>query len=283
MHNNRVIFELGSYTYIDVLGADSEKLLQGQISIDVSKILSGTAKLAVLCNPKGRIVALFHIHRVTGGFRLILPREISEQTISHIKKYAVFYKVNISSADDSSHLFAISSIATENIEPQAIVLPSIDLSIIFEENDVSLASYAESTDSKILHSDEYWYWQLAANHIAWLTTDTYEHFLPHNLDLPKLSAIDFNKGCFTGQEVIARMQYKGKLKQHLQLLKTEQIADILPLEKLKQGDKKVAEVVCQTNKIGEGSLVLALVKDSADKDKAFKNGHFSFELFLSCS
>ncbi len=280
MSNTNIIFELESYTYFDLLGADSEKLLQGQISVDVPKILTDKAQLAVLCNPKGRIVSLFHIHRITNGFRFILPKEIAEPAILHLKKYAVFYKVSITSASDSLRLIAINTDSKVNNDLQAIDIPSIDLSIIYEESSNSMASYADSANTQILDTDSHWYWQLASNRVTWLTAFSCEQFLPHNLDLPKLSAIDFNKGCFTGQEVIARMQYKGKLKQHLQLLTTEQFIELAPMQKLLQDDKKVAEVICCTSLQGNGTLVLALVKDSADNNKSFRNSANDSELVL---
>ena len=139
---------------------------------------------------------------------------------------------------------------------------------------------AKSASYAILDNDAQWYWEMANHRIAWLTETSCEQFLPHNLDLPNLSAVDFNKGCFTGQEVIARMQYKGKLKQHLQLLRTKQIVDMPSLEKLFQGDKKVAEVICCISQQGIGSLVLALVKDSADKNRIFLNPELGYELIF---
>ena len=280
MSKTNIIFDLNSYTYFDLLGADSEKLLQGQISVDVTKILPYIAQLAVLCNPKGRIVSLFHIHRITNGFRFILPKETAEPAITHLKKYAVFYKVSITPSNDPSSLIVMSNDSKDKLNLQTISIPTINLSIIYSECESSMIDLAKSASYEILDNDAQWYWEMANHRIAWLTETSCEQFLPHNLDLPNLSAVDFNKGCFTGQEVIARMQYKGKLKQHLQLLRTKQIVDMPPLEKLFQGDKKVAEVICCISQQGIGSLVLALVKDSADKNRIFLNPELGYELIF---
>lgn len=281
MSKTNIAFELTSYTYFDLLGIDSEKLLQGQISVDVTKIVDHTAQLAVLCNPKGRIVSLFHIHRIADGFRFILPKEITVLTITHLNKYAVFYKVSITPAGDSSNIIVRQTDTKEKLEPSPINIPGIDLVINYKDSLNSITNYAESASTEIMHSDKHWYWSLASNRIAWLTADTCEQFLPHNLDLPRLTAIDFNKGCFTGQEVIARMQYKGKLKQHLQLLNTVQVVDLAPLQKLHQNGKKVADVVCCISQQGNGSLVLALVKDAADQDRPFLNIEHGCEFLIS--
>ncbi len=280
VNNTNIIFELESYTYFDLLGTDSDKLLQGQISIDVSKIPADSAPLAALCNPKGRVVSLFHIHRITEGFRFILPKEIAESTVKHLRKYAVFFKVDINLTNDLSSILVISKNSAEKFKQPTIDIPAINFAVLYKEESTSLASYAGSTQTEVIDSDSLWYWQLASNRIAWLTANSGEKFLPHNLNLPHLSAVDFKKGCFTGQEVIARMQYKGKLKQHLQLLKTDQIIDLAPLEKLHQDDRKVAEVICCISQQGIGSLVLALVKDSADENNTFLNSNLGYELLL---
>lgn len=277
MITNNFIFELKSYTFFDVIGDDSEKFLQGQLSVNVLKLTTNTAQLATLCNPKGRIVALFYVYRLNNGFRFVLPRDTTESAMAHLKKYAIFFKINMEPAEDGDYLIVIDTNAAEKINPLmsseriVVKIPTTGFSLIASNDDKELAIFAESSSCKELDSDEHWYWQLATNRIPWLTETSCEQFLPHNLNLPKLTAIDFNKGCFTGQEVIARMQYKGKLKQHMQLLKTDQKLELPPMEKLLQQDKKVAEVICSVNMENQGSLVLALVKDSCDQGKILQS------------
>lgn len=273
MNQQNKIFELNSYTLVDLVGIDSEKFLQGQLSIDVNSINQDAAKLCALCNHKGRIVSLFHIFRIDGGFRLILPKEIVDEAVAHLKKYAVFFKLEIKPAKDSAHLAAI-QIASNQLEDdhklgEVVTIPNTSLSVFSLENSVSAVELAESLDYQYCDNDDDWYWQLALNRIPWLTADSVEQFLPHNLDLPKLSAVDFNKGCFTGQEVIARMQYKGKLKQHMQLLKSSQQLTLSSKDKLNQADKSVGEVICSTYN-GQETLVLALIKDRASKNESFQ-------------
>ncbi len=260
--NQSKFTKLNSLASIDLIGVGVTQFLDGQLSIDTKSLETNLAKLACFCTHKGRIASLFHILLVENGVRLLLPKSIVETTQAHIKKYAVFFKVEITS--NTTELFAICYDKTFNLDhSETIKIDQTDLLVSFNE------SNAIKTD------DSFWFNHLAENQIAWLTQDTVEHFLPHNLNLPALNAVDFKKGCFTGQEVIARMQYKGKLKQHLQSLQCKENGEIPAKSKLFQNEKKVGEVICSisncANATDENNVkVLALIKDSANLSQQFQ-------------
>lgn len=255
--NKAQFTQLTSLANIDLIGSGVTQFLDGQLSINTNSLEQGTAKLACFCNHKGRIIALFHIILIEDGVRLILPQSTVEKAKQHINKYAVFFKVEIST--NTTELYGICYDKTLELEqPGAIKINQTSLIISFDESNLSEAD------------DAFWFNHLAENKIAWLSQDTLEHFLPHNLNLPALKAIDFKKGCFTGQEVIARMQYKGKLKQHLQLLSCSGSVNITDKQKLYQAEKAVAEVVCSIKTDDKQTLVLALIKDSANLSQQFQ-------------
>jgi len=251
-----------SITFIDLVGVGVAQFLRGQLTINADLLDKNTAKLAALCNHKGRIIALFHIVAIDDGFRLIMPRSIVEVSLAHIKKYAVFFKLEVINSDDSNILACISKKKEEKDTRDGVSIEGSNLQLKFESSEI-----ADNSTSK---NDFFWNWHLLENGIPWLTTETVEHFLPHSLNLPELGAIDFNKGCFTGQEVIARMQYKGKLKQHLRGLSTSNKTLIPPLSSLEQSNKKVAQIVCSAVHPDKDQRVLAVVKDSANSDKIFQ-------------
>ncbi|PHS18560.1 MAG: hypothetical protein COA86_07665 [Kangiella sp.] len=255
--NHSKFTQLNSLASIDLIGTEVTQFLDGQLSIDTKSLETHLAKLACFCTHKGRIASLFHILLIENGVRLLLPKSIIEATQAHIKKYAVFFKVEITS--NTTELFAICDNQMKTpVSAQLVKIDQTDLQVSFEES-----------DSKEL-DDSFWFSQLAENQIAWLTQETLEHFLPHNLNLPALKAIDFKKGCFTGQEVIARMQYKGKLKQHLQSLQCQENIEIPSKSKLFQNGKSIGEVICSVTNYANNVTVLALIKDSANLSKHFQ-------------
>jgi len=257
MTEQQYSFELSSYTTINISGNDAHRFLQGQMTVNADTPQTDKAILASLCNPKGRIVSLFHIFKTDNGFQLILPKNIAEQTQSHLKKYAVFFKVDIQIASSDEKIMVLNPPSTSS----SIQIAELPLSIqVVTEDDSSIKKSTQGTIN-----ETFWYQTLAENKIPWLTAETSEHFLPHNLNLPKLNAIDFKKGCFTGQEVIARMQYKGKLKQHMKLLSSDHPLLLKGKEPLYQKEKKIAEIICSVNLANNKTLCLALIKDSASE------------------
>ena len=249
-------------TFIDLVGIGAAQFLKGQLTINADLLDKNMAKLAALCNHKGRIISLFHIVAIEDGFRLIMPRSIVDVSLAHISKYAVFFKLEVISSDYSRILACINEKKEEKDTGDGVSIEGSNLQLRFESSEI--------TDNSTSKNDFFWNWHLLENGIPWLTAETVEQFLPHSLNLPELGAIDFNKGCFTGQEVIARMQYKGKLKQHLRRLSTSNKTVIPALSSLEQASRKVAQIVCSTVHPDKGQRVLAVVKDSANRDEKFQ-------------
>ena len=279
MNSSTALIKLDSFSYFDVMGSDADKLLQGQITINTSTPSNQLAHLAALCNPKGRIISLFHICCIDAGFRLFMPNSIIETTILNLKKYAVFFKVNIERASDDTHILGVVGMTANDLNSNLqnnqqlshVLLSGTEQALIVVNEASQLHELPVLLNTEVQNDQSRWYWQLAQEKIPWLDSNTIESFLPHNLNLPQLSAIDFNKGCFTGQEVIARMQYKGKLKQHMQLLTGNSQENLQNGERLEQAGKKMAEVICSINRPNKGMLVLAIVKDSADPQLSLKS------------
>lgn len=162
-----------------VEGVDSKKFLQGQLTCNLDEMISKKLQLGAHCNPQGRIISLFHIFLQDDKYFLLMPLELIPIAIAALKKYAVFFKVNLTDAQDKEII------------------------------------------QQIIPSEIEWKKQNIQQKIPAIYPETSEKFLPHEVNLPELNGVSFNKGCYTGQEIIARMQYKGKLKTHLYLGKTQ--------------------------------------------------------------
>jgi len=259
---------LSSYSFIDVTGIDAERFLQGQLTINISTPDYKTAYLAALCSAKGRVMSLFFISKIALGFRLFMPQSIVKMTVDHLNKYGVFFKTEIKEARPESKLIAFFDHPKES--DNRITIANTELSLTVCCNEDEIEAFAHTYSIELKNIDSQWYQYLTKHKIPWLNNDSVEHFLPHDLNLPKLDAVDFKKGCYTGQEIIARMHYKGKLKQHLQRLTSEFNSDILPKTALLQDDKKVGEIICSISSNQKSVSVLALVKDKANIDDFFQ-------------
>ena len=209
------LFDLSDYAVLKIDGKDAKKLLQGQLTCDIEKITATQASLAAHCNPKGRIISLFYLALLQDAYHLIMPRSLLPITQQSLKKYALFYSVMLK--DESDHLMvmgymgtplhAIKDVIQISVEPTRSILVS-PLTTIKKWSD-SMAHCSNMTSMND--------WQMLniRQRLPIIYAATSGKVLPHEINLHKLNAISFEKGCYTGQEIIARMHYRGKLKNHL--------------------------------------------------------------------
>lgn len=210
---------LKHYGIIAIEGPDAENYLQGQLSCDVTKISNGSL-LGCCCNVQGRVQAIFRLFKHENRYCMRLNRDIIDNTISRLKQYAIFSKLQIDDISDELYCIGIDTAALTE-EQQALshsiiadhtyelYVPAAQLNAICERMALPIASQNS------------WKKKEFSLKLANIYQDTYEKFLPHDLNLDQLGALDFNKGCYTGQEIVARMHYLGKRKRQLYRLNSE--------------------------------------------------------------
>jgi folate-binding protein YgfZ len=189
---------LTSYGVLAIEGPDAEKFLQGQLTADVSTLALGEGKLAAHCQPQGRVISLFILFRTTTAYYLAMPNSIMPLALTALKKYAVFYKVSFSNPTDLC--LGLSSATSHTALANAALTRTLTLSLTRETIDAT----DESAERLLIQHG-----------IPSLTPETSGQFLPHELNLITLNAVSFTKGCYTGQEIVARMEYRGTLKKAL--------------------------------------------------------------------
>ncbi|MFB9869683.1 CAF17-like 4Fe-4S cluster assembly/insertion protein YgfZ [Vreelandella sulfidaeris] len=213
---------------LDVKGADAEKFLQGQTSAQVSLANGRFAPLTCFCTPKGRMLANAQLLRLGDDhFRLLLSHTLLDSVASHLKKFAAFYRAELIplpeltfiGVRDNDHALAdkLSLAFPESVNTQvhnehACVLryPGERRWLVCLERDDQALSIDDSDDGRNA-------WQLddIRNGLAWLTDAQQDHFLPQMLNWEALGGISFKKGCYTGQEVVARAHFRGQVKKRL--------------------------------------------------------------------
>lgn len=229
------LMDLSYLGLLKVSGARAKELLQGQLTCDLNEISTTHASLGAHCNPQGRMISLFRIWYSHDSYYLQMPIELIPIALNALKKYAVFFKVELS--DVSQDFIKIGYCGNEinqlPIEtPQKInEITQTDEFIIIkltQQRYEMIGKYSAITEiwsqlsktNKIV-ADSAWKALDLQSGIVNLYPKTSEKFLPHDINLPQLNGVSFNKGCYTGQEIIARMQYIGKLKTHLLLASVE--------------------------------------------------------------
>ncbi len=240
---NNLICPLTNISYLSVEGVDAEKFLQGQLTCDLREISTNTIKLSGHCNPKGRLHGVFYtIQNNINHYFLAMPSVQLEHIQASLKKYAIFSKIKIKPVAlysfgiiaEQSSLEQIDSTLTnikifdkydqEKTHTSFIKLPCHD------ENLFRFFIILNPNQATTEHEQVADFWHnltlLGFNAIGtcdWhkfnilsllpsIYPETTEKCLPHTLNLPQLGAVSFKKGCYTGQEIVARMEYLGNLK-----------------------------------------------------------------------
>jgi len=218
------------YTFISIQGTDAEKFLQGQVSCDLSKLNSNRFTYGTANTPKGRMYSLFKIAIWKEGYLLRLHNSISEQTFETLSKYKVFFKCTMALEEEFKAYgllaFGLDSLPIFSKYPEAFyalhrsedqILSRCATEQIMLELWSNTRSEVEASSEPQLVNE--WFALETQNGIPELYSQTSDAFILQYLNLQELDAVSFNKGCYTGQEIIARMKFLGKLKKKCFLIK----------------------------------------------------------------
>jgi len=230
-HPVDAIIDLSHLGHLKISGPDAKKFLQGQLTCNMEDISINQCRVGAHCNPKGRIISLFNIFYFKESFYLQMPRDMISLASNALKKYAVFFKVSLLDVSDEFHCVGYMGNSLGSFplpqNPHEVTLFN-DL-LIFKVPDHSpryelLGDIKAITEFKNLVpnaenlSIDYWKYRDIEAKIPNVYPETSEKFLPHELNLHLNNGISFNKGCYTGQEIIARIQYRGQLKTRLETM-----------------------------------------------------------------
>ncbi|WP_242602139.1 YgfZ/GcvT domain-containing protein [Legionella nagasakiensis] len=227
-HKN-YLFDLSYLGIMNVQGEQGREFLQGQLSCDVREVHPWQMRQGALCNLKGRVMALLDVLEWQ-GLHLILPNDLMEDTQQSLMKAAMFSKVHLR-ASSSYQLFGFYLQNQEDLIPFDLEPPMDELSVF--NNDeyccyhlgnhffIFLVS-AEQTAfvTPYLQKNQWrgslaWHALQLKNHRIDIYPESRGLFLPHRLSLHHSGYLNFAKGCYRGQEIIARTHFRATLKHEL--------------------------------------------------------------------
>ncbi len=206
--STRACEALASFESYILKGPDAARFLQGQCTADLESLPTGATRFAAHCNPKGRVISLFLVARLADDqFALRFPKDIADTAVAALQKYLVFSKATLSALNAQGFMCFEPSL------PQTATPP-----LFVHHYGPALHEFwlpAEAANPPSADRGKLWHLALIERGIVTLQSQWIEKWLPQELNLDQYGAVSFKKGCYTGQEVIARLHYKGKLKKHL--------------------------------------------------------------------
>lgn len=288
-------YTLNNYEFIRIVGEDAIGFLQGQLSCNTELLSESRSLPGALCNIKGRVIADLRLLKVTEGLLLQCEQGMAHLVVETLAKYAVFSKVEIIELTTGApHVLGLMG---ENIEAALDVLG---------------VSHPQSTDSVCQGSDcsairlagpvsrvEVWFHSPQARDnfqnasgiedsgdlLEWKRADIQAgvvhvnpemsgEYTPQLLNYDISGLIDFKKGCYTGQEIVARMYYRGSAKKRMHLATASKpvsdASSVLTLDEDGNGIGKEAEILVYDNSEQPSLLLAILDSESVDSGRKFR-------------
>jgi len=214
-------------TYLSVIrlsGADAVDFLHNQVSADVMALAQGESTFACYCEPKGRVLALMLVSRDGDDLYVVMAASLLAKIATRLRMYVLRAKVDIEILDSCIVSGVHSGEALSPTPVSVVAVPDSDDQLI-----ITIGETAPTADSAPLNA-----WKVAElrRGITWLCPETSGQFLPQMLGYDSLGAVNFRKGCYPGQEIVARTHYLGKVKRHPRLLCTTAVICPSPLDNL---------------------------------------------------
>jgi folate-binding protein YgfZ len=280
-----VLAPINNRTVLTITGPDSAKFMQGQFTCNLQEINDKQFRLGACCNAKGRMIANFTIGKHSDEFLMAIDKSLAEPLQAHLKKYKVFFKTDIQA---SNYVMAGIKGASAAALLTDIVggCPTEDFGqYSFEQGIVTQLPYnagyelwlmPESAEhiieqllSKASFTDsQYWPMNLMSNGLGQLTLENTEAHIPQMLNLAIIGGISFNKGCYTGQEIVARMQYLGKSKRNMYLITVQAEASVGD-EIFTADSKSAVGVIINAQTLGLTTTALAVIENKHTETPLF--------------
>lgn len=247
---------------IRIEGADATTFLQAQLTADLRMLGAGRSTLAAWCSPQGRVIALMHVAPVAEGWLAILPRELSAAVADRLRRFVMRARVVLSDVSDELAVAGVSGSESGAFES----CPGVTALRLTVERDLLAAPAARLRDALAgVSPAEDGSWDLECIRLGepQVFAETSERWVPQMLNLDLLGAVSFRKGCYPGQEIVARTQNLGRIKRRLFRYHVTGGPPPVPGVALCSGAARVGEVVRAATGAGTGELLAVVNLDAA--------------------
>ncbi|WP_394521425.1 tRNA-modifying protein YgfZ [Pantoea sp. SGAir0184] len=287
------LMSLDEWALVSVQGKDSTSYLQGQLTLDVAALDAAQHRPAAHCDAKGKMWSNLRLFHRGEGYAYLVRRNLREQQVTELKKYAVFAKVTIAADDDAVLLGVAGFQARAALANVFATLPDATIPVV-QQDDTTLLWFAEPAERFLLVTTpaqaEALQQKLAGeaqlnDSTQWLALDiaagvpvidsaTTAQLIPQATNLQALDAISFKKGCYTGQEMVARAKFRGANKRALYWLagSASKVPDAASSLELQMGDKwRRTGTVLSGVQLDDGSVwVQAVLNNDLEPDSVLR-------------
>jgi len=239
--NHTVLVPLTHLALIEAVGEEAKPFLHSQFTSDINHLGGDQVQHSAWCTAKGRMQASFLVWRDGDAYQLALAADLEAASLKRLQMFVLRAKVKLAALTDSRVLIGVAGPqAAEALADAGLPCPAAPMTtatsgagkvISLEPNRyiVSLSQEAVATLWQKLTIKARpaglpaWRWLDIQAGFPLVTAATKEEFVPQMADFEKLGGVSFHKGCYPGQEIVARTQYLGKVKRHLYRVTSDQV------------------------------------------------------------
>jgi len=267
--------DLSPFGLISAYGDQAEEFLQNMLTNNINEVNESRSQLSALCTQKGRMLSNFRVFKRNDTYYLRLPQEMLEPTLKRLQMFVLMTKITLKDASNALVRFGYAGPeAAESLEAYLESVPAENDDVI-ESKGITVVRvpgvhsrfelYGELEDMQALWNhlnvravpvgSDAWPLQDIMAGLPNIYAENSESFVPQMANMHLINGVSFKKGCFPGQEVVARMQYLGKLKRRMYLLDLPGTEAPIPGTDIMDGDKpKAAGEIVDARRNGDGSI-----------------------------
>jgi tRNA-modifying protein YgfZ len=283
-----IVADLSHNALIQVTGDDATAFLHAQFTNDVQNLPEGAAQWNGWCSAKGRLIATFLLLKRRDGYLMMLPAEIAPPIAKRLAMYVLRSKVKI---EDASARFARIGFAGKkagviaarhwdhapdpmrSVEGEAGTCVALDAErfVVFAPAETASHTFDGIAENATPAGADAWEWTTIHAGIPVIVAATQESFVPQMANFDLVGGVSFKKGCYPGQEIVARTQYRGILKRRMALAHADGAPALAPGQRVFSkafGDQAAGEIVSAAPAPGGGAdfLVVAQIESLESGD-----------------
>ena len=228
-----IVAPLVHLSLIECAGEDAKSFLHNQLTSDVNHLTPGAAQHAAWCTAKGRMQASFLNYRTSDAYRLLLSADLLAATQKRLQMFVLRSKVRISDLTGANEIIGLSgpkaeaalihaglpvpgeAVASAAFADGTIIRIDASRFVLVSAAAAAPALWQALSALAMPAGTPVWQWLDVQAGIPLITEATKEAFVPQMANFDKIGGVSFHKGCYPGQEIVARTQYLGKVKRHL--------------------------------------------------------------------
>ena len=275
------LIELDYLSTLEIIGEGSIDLLQGQITSDMAKVTDSQNRLGALCNVKGKVESSFLIIKkpeFENGFLLIGNREVMKTTENILQKYSPFYKLEMRINDDFRFIAIDEGFLS-------LTFPETDLNLQVQVHEdflrvhylakrfhlLLLKKEADCFENKKISKEvNEWEKDNIMNKDFNIKPEDSNKYTPHELGYHQTNRVDFEKGCYTGQEIVARMHYRAKKLPFL-ITGSLDVSESMSPEVLNQEGKRAGTLLSTAREENTNLYLISMNKNYDQGEIKFKD------------